>query len=505
MIESSPNISASDAKRAARNVGALMSASVVSKGLLFVWQIALGNFLGPSEFGIFNTIVGLLGIAVVIVGFGIGTIAIREVANKPEQIGQYAATMLFFQSALAGIGYVGAVAASFALGDTIISGFTAIAGLSLIIDMFGSIANDLLLAQERMVISSIIDITHIVLRVALAAFALVIGWGLLGVYLATIFSGIVRSSLFWFIHIRSGLRPIFPLEREIVSSLLRDASPIAMTALLSQTYAHADKLMTTGIIGVENTGFLAPAFLIHFGISEMVSTQLMLAMYPMMARYYDADKSETFGFIVEKLARFTLILVLPIALILTIFASSIILLIFDAAYTPTIGILQIIVWFTLLAVIRAVFSRALLVQNKQTYTLKVLVLSLSLNIVLNTVLLLRYRDPRGAAIASVAAEGLTLLLLARAFRAKGFNWRRVMPQTLRVLVVGVIAALVMIVGGWLHPIVGILLGGIVYLAGIVYSGALSEDDWDLLYRLAAAMPGGTIILRYWKRDTAINW
>lgn len=505
MSDSSPSISASDAKRAARNVGALMAASVVSKGLLFVWQIVLGNLLGPSEYGIFSTILGLLGIAVVIVGFGIGVIAIREVAKNSKQIGQYAAAMLFLQTGFAGIGYLGAVGLSFTLGDSIIAALTAIAALSLIIDMFGNIGNDLLLAQERMVISSVVDMTHIVLRVALAAGALYMGWGLLGVYLATIISGLLRSALFWWIHWRDGLRPVWPLERKIVVPLLRDALPLAMSALLSQTYAHADKLMTTGIIGVENTGYLTPAFLIHFGISELLSTQLMLAIYPMMARYYDADKTETFGFMVEKLARFTLILVLPIALILTIFASNIILLIFSPEFIPTIGILQIFVWYSLFSVIRAVFSRALLVQNKQTYTLKVLILSLSLNIVLNTVLLLRYRDPRGAAIASVAAEALTLVLLAGAFRANGFNWRRVMPQTLRILMVGVMSALVMITAGLLHPIVGMLVGAIAYLVGIVYGGALSEDDWDLLYRLVAAMPGGTMLQHYWKRNTRINW
>jgi O-antigen/teichoic acid export membrane protein len=505
MSDPSPSITASDAKRAARNVGALMAASVISKGLLFAWQIALGNFLGPTEYGIFNTIIGLMGIAAVVVGFGIGVISIREVANKPEKIGQYAATMLFLQSSFAGIGYIGAVIGSLTLGDSAITAFTAIAAISLIIDMFGNIGNDLLLAQERMVISSVVDITHIVLRVALAAGALYIGWGLLGVYLATIVSGMIRSSLFWLIHLHNGLYPIWPLEREITFSLLRDALPIALTGLLSQAYAHADKLMTTGLIDVTSTGFLGLAGLIHFGISELLSTQLMLAMYPMMARYYDADKTETFGFIVEKLARFTLILVLPIALVLTIFASTVILLIYKPDFIPAIGILQIYVWFSLFVVVRAVFSRALLVQNKQSYTLRVLVLSLSLNIGLNTAFLLLYRDPRGVAVASVATEGLTLLLLAWAFRAKGFDWQRVLQQTLRILVVGALAAGAMLAGGLIHPSIGMALGGITYLVGIIYGGALSEADWDLLYRLVAAMPGGNVILRYWKRDTAINW
>lgn len=504
-MSDSPKITASDAKRAARNVGALMAASVVSKGLLFLWQIALGNFLGPTEYGIFQTILGLMGIAVVMVGFGIGVIAIREVANKPEKIGQYAATMLFFQSSFAGIGYLGAVIGSLTFGDSAITAFTAIAAISLIIDMFGNIGNDLLLAQERMVISSVVDIVHIVLRVALAAGALYIGWGLIGVYLATLLSGTIRAIIFAWIHWQRGLRPIWPLERDLTVSLLRDALPIALTGLLSQAYAHADKLMTTGLIDKTSTGYLGPAGLIHFGISELLSTQLMLAMYPMMARYYDNNKTDTFGFIVEKLARFTLILVLPLVLVLMIFASSIILLIYNPDFTPTIGILQIYVWFSLFSVIRAVFSRALLVQNKQSYTLKVLVVSLTLNIILNTVLLMRYRDPRGVAVASAAAEGLTLVLLAWAFRAKGFDWQRFLRQTLRVLIVGAVAAGTMIVGGIIHPIVGITLGAIVYLAGIIFGGALSEDDWDLLYRLTAAMPFGTVILRYWKRDTSINW
>ena len=42
----------------------------------------------------------------------------------------------------------------------------------------------------------------------------------------------------------------------------------------------------------------------------------------------------------------------------------------------------------------------------------------------------------------------------------------------------------------------------VYLLLVLVSGAIARDDWDLLYRLVLAIPGGTIISRYWKRELA---
>ena len=75
--------------------------------------------------------------------------------------------------------------------------FAALAGINLFIDLFGNMGYDLLLAQERMVATSLVEIAHIALRIALALFALTAGWGLLGVYGAAIVSGILRSIAFW--------------------------------------------------------------------------------------------------------------------------------------------------------------------------------------------------------------------------------------------------------------------------------------------------------------------
>ena len=339
-------ISASDAKRTARNVGVLVIAQILTNGVQFIWQIWLAALLGTFDYGVFNTVMALFAIGTSLANFGIGLIAIREIASNPERIGQYAGSMLYSQTILAIVGYVSIVIAASVtpnFSDLIVA-YTAIAGISLIIDMWGGIANDLLIAQERMVTSSIMNLLPMLLRVGLAAWVLLAGWGLLGLYIVTIATGILRTVVLWGIHWRSGLQVDWRIKRHITLPLLINAAPLAINGFLALLYAHADKLMTTSIIGEEGTGFLGPAFLINFGVTELLSTAVLVAMYPMMARYYDNNSTETFGYIVETLARFMLMIALPIALTVSIFADEIILLIYPIEYTPTIGILRILIW-----------------------------------------------------------------------------------------------------------------------------------------------------------------
>ena len=500
----SGQITAADARRAARNVGVLMIASVLSKGLLFVWQIILANWLGPTENGIYATVLGLFAISAPLTGLGMGMIAIREIARKPEKIGQYAAAMLFAQTALSGVAYIALVVAGTIYGGDILA-YAAIGGISLIIDMFGSIATDLFIAQEKMIVTSTMEVAHVLLRVGLAGFALWAGWGLFGVYIATIISGILRSSILWIIHYRQHLRLDWEIDwHGLGIPMIIDMLPLSAGAVLSLGYDHADKLMMTGIIGETNTGYLHPAFLIHFGVIELFSTAILVAMYPLMAKYHSAN-SDTFGFIVEKLMRFMLMLILPVTIGLTIFSDDVIQLIFSEEYLPTIPILRVYVWYTMLTLVSNVFARALLIQNRQRYTLLVTGAALSLNIVVNYVLLTQTGDPIGAAIASVAAQALALIMLAQTFRANGFNWLSMFPGFIRLAIVTVIASVVMFLGGQIFWIIGLIAGGLVYLAGILFGRVLSDADWDLLYRLTAAMPGGHFIQRYWQRNVSINW
>ena len=83
-----------------------MIASVISKGALYIWQLVLSPWLGPSEYGIYGTVGGLMVNAAAIASFGMGLIVIRDVAREPSKAGKYWSAMLYLQTVLALVAYI---------------------------------------------------------------------------------------------------------------------------------------------------------------------------------------------------------------------------------------------------------------------------------------------------------------------------------------------------------------------------------------------------------------
>ncbi|MBN2306158.1 MAG: polysaccharide biosynthesis C-terminal domain-containing protein, partial [Anaerolineae bacterium] len=123
---------------------------------------------------------------------------------------------------------------------------------------------------------------------------------------------------------------------------------------------------------------------------------------------------------------------------------------------------------------------------------------LSLNILL-LVLLLPHIGVQGAAVASLIAEIVVLVLIIRSLTFPPDWWQRVISHTWRLGVAASGLAAVVFVTREIHPILAAVTGVPVYIGLVLVSGAIASDDWDLIYRLAMAMPGGSVIGRYWKR------
>ena len=191
---------------------------------------------------------------------------------------------------------------------------------------------------------------------------------------------------------------------------------------------------------------------------------------------------------------------LPLALVLSLFAPDLIVPLFGPNFRPTADVLRILIWYTALTMTGNVFAQGLVVQNRQRGLLAIRAAGLAINITLNALLIPRI-GIIGAAVASLSAEVLVLLGLVYTFKA--IRWPQLMPRLVRLAVLTVVVAVVMLLLGQVHPVVAMAIGPLLYVVGM--ARVLGPDDWDLLYRLVAAMPGGTFIRRFWQRDVAINW
>ena len=499
-LDSTTQPSGEDARRAARNAGALAAASLFSKGLMFAWVVVLGRWLGTSDYGIYGTVGALATIATVMGSFGMGLIVVRDVSRDPSLAGKYLTATLYMQTALIGIAYLVMNAAAWTIGySDAIRVFTALTGIGLIVDVYGNMCSDQLLAQERMIVTSVVETLHILLRIGAVAAALLLGYGLFGLYLAGVVAGTARSVAFGVALARTGVRPQLPLDAGIAWPLLVNSSPLAASAVLSLAYQQADKLFSTRLLDEASTGYLTAAFVVITGVIELLNSTVLIATYPVMSRY----AGQVFGFIVGKLVFFTVLVTLPVALTLSLFAPEVTLPLFGADFAPTARVLRVLIWYALAAMIVNVFAQGMMVQNRQRQLLVIRAGGLALNLALNLTLLIAFdMDVMGLVYASVTAELVVLALLLATFRQDGLATRRLLGRVARAVVAAALAATAMIVGGWVHFTLGILGGALVYAGGVLFGGVLATDDWDLLHRLVGAMPGGGVIGRYWQREVS---
>src|SRR5690554_3608158 len=105
--DAAPKLSGGEARRVARNAGAIAAARLISSAVLFGWQLALAVLLAKSDLGINGTVMSLFAIGVPLASFSMGLIVIRDVARQPERAGRYLSATLFIQTTLALLAYVG--------------------------------------------------------------------------------------------------------------------------------------------------------------------------------------------------------------------------------------------------------------------------------------------------------------------------------------------------------------------------------------------------------------
>jgi len=487
-----PRLSPEATRRAARNAGALAISTVVAKGLLFVWQLVLARWLGAGDYGVYGTIGALLAIGAAIPEFGMGLIVVRDVATQPHAAGRYLGATLVMQPLLAGAAYGALLVAAWLLGyDDALRVLLALAAFSLLIDALGNMAYNQLIAFERMAITALISAMHVGVLVAFGAAALAAGGGLS--------ANMLRAGALWAVLWQGGVRPVLPLDRAVARGLLINGAPLALSSFLTLAYQHADKVITTAVLGTEGTGQLTAAFVITFGVIELLSTTVLVAVFPLMSRTYSSGMRAMFEFMIEKLAFFNLLLSLPVALITSLLAVPLATLLFGADFTRTASVLAVLIWYTSAAMLSAVFAQALLIENRQRRTLAIRASGLALNVVLNLILLPAI-GVAGAAVATLVSELVVLSGLVSSFRFPADWWARVRSHLWRMALAGVGMAAALIALRGVHPLLAAAVGVPVYLALVLALGAIARDDWDLIYRLVMAMPGGAWVGRWWKRE-----
>jgi O-antigen/teichoic acid export membrane protein len=344
--------------------------------------------------------------------FGMGVIVLRDVPQKPAESGRYLSATLVLQPLLALLGVSLLIGVGLLLPyDPSVKFLLAVASISLILDALGNIYYSQLIAAEKMIATSVIAVLHIVCIIAFVGGVLLTGGGLLGLYVGTLAAGVMRWLLHWLAARQAGLRAVWPYSAVIGKLLLTSGFPIMVSGLVRQSYQHLDKVIVLSTIGEREVGYLTAAFVIVFGVTELLNTTVLVAFFPMMSRM--ASTPRELRRFVDRLALLTLGAGLPLAIGISLFAGRLSSLLFPG-FVGTASVLEILIWHTLPIMISNLYAQLLVIEHRQTLNLIIRVASLGLNLLLNLALLPTL-GVRGAAIAILIAEcvGLAGVIVAR--------------------------------------------------------------------------------------------
>lgn len=402
----------------------------------------MSPILGDAGIGIWGLATDLTAILLVITRFGLDTLLTREVTRHRGM------TLPLFWSTLRIRWMVGAACYLFLILYVKVSGYGSlksaavlVTGLAIFIESTAMACDSVLQAHEKVQYQSLGQILSAVVYFGLGWWALDSGYGLMGIIWANLISKVVRLGImaplmFWKTGPwqwrdpeaeRSG-RPVPDMRW-----LMALGFPLFLSTTFGIIYNKVDTVMLNAMLGDAVAGVYV---LGHRALDMMIIVPNLFgtALFPAMARYSFKSSSDAIR-LGERSLRFILAAMFPMTLFLMFIASPIIEYLGggDADFDNSAKVLMIVIWGVPLQSANIIFNRLLITAEKEKTFVTIGLVSMVINIVLNTLLIPRY-SYYGASAATLVSLGVSFWLHAHFLRTCGF-----LPPLLRA-VAGPIAA-----------------------------------------------------------------
>ena len=181
-----------------------------------------------------------------------------------------------------------------------------------------------------------------------------------------------------------------------------------------------------------------------------------------------------------RLLKYLILLGLPIAIGVTLLSNKIIFLMYGYGYSESIIALQILIWSIPFIFLTYVFGTIFISINKQNLLLKLVLISLILNIVLNIIIIPIY-SYIGSSTITIFTEGFFFFLCFYYLSKLLCNVeliKLVIKPTLASIIMGLFIFYIDV-----NLFLQIIIGTLVYLSALYLLKAFTEEDYELIRQI----------------------
>ncbi|MCA0446223.1 MAG: flippase [Bacteroidetes bacterium] len=440
-------------------------AEAISRLAMFYVILMLTSRMGAEGYGAWSSVYSFLSLFIVIADLGLNLVLVRDVNQAPEKFPLYSRKLLraklFLSLAFGGL----ALSSSFLISwtqseQTLIYAMTGF----LITGTWVEFVQHLLWSKDDQRVESIVK-TGNRLLVAIGSVAGILQNSMeLALYysiianLLTVGFGWIRVMKHKSIQLANSEKPVF-LWKDVWAKAL----PVSLTAFLVVLYLRVDVVMLKFFrddlaeIG-QYTAVMKIQDLVH-----TVAVIGLAALFPTLNRLWARDRKKLPD-LLSKVLKYVLLFTTAVAVGGFLTAPDLLPVIFGPQFSDGAGFARILWWGLIPMGMNLIFLNLLLIAGKTKLNLIFTLISVSVNVVVNLLLIPDY-GAIGAAWATLIAEWVLWLLLiiniraVVAFRFKiGFRWKWFVP-------VLAMAGLLILTDHW-PVITRVVAGGFVFLASL---------------------------------------
>ncbi len=524
-----PDGNESDMHNVAKNSLVPMGLSLANKAIDFAFAMLYVRLLGPEGTGKWYFVVSIYGFFEIVSRYGLGTLLTRDVADDKNRSSSYLTNVLVVRTIIwlivlpimALVTYIYYNLGSF---DINIMGYQLLGGSNVNVQPIGwqevqAIAllafamlfanyadafSSMFFAFEKMEYPAGLTNGVALLKVALGALVLLVGWSFVGLALVSLVVNILQVFLLWWLLRRTLFKPQWSWDGKLQKTMVRISGPLMINHLLATIFWRIDVWILRPLAGAVSVGLYSVGLKYLDGLN-IIPSMFTMALFPLMSRLARKEGNNLLRSYVLSL-RLLLLVALPIAVAVTFLARPLVAIVGGQQYLDVPGTMsafgytwvyiggadlafRIIIWSIPFGFMNSVTQYVLIAVNQQRYLTFAFIFGVAVNIGAN-LLLIPHFGYVAAACTTIFSELMLLIPFYLAVRRHVgiVPWFSVtMRPALSAAVM--FGATGLLVWSGMNLWIATLAGAVVYLAAVRMSGALRAPDMDIIWR---ALPKGRL-------------
>jgi O-antigen/teichoic acid export membrane protein len=391
-------------RRILRSTSILFTARFVAQLANFGFVILFARVYGPAVFGEYTFALSLGAVLAIFVSMGTNGLLLRKASSDPMEWKPMAGLIFPGQMFLAATTWLVVILIGALLGvHGVYLSIIAIVTLFQLLNPITTLFASGFTATERMAYAAIADAGGRIFILIVAGVAMVLGASIEFALLVFPVSAILVLVILARLSSAEFGRPVPRIDLRAYFALLREALPFFVNVGLTVVYTRIGILILRSTSTADEVGVFASAERLVMAASILYAT-FAQAVYPAMVRLFAHDKA-AFSQLVHRSTRLILLVCLPMATLLFLFAEDIIVGLFGAPFRDASRILQIVAWLIAFRGITTILINIAIAIDRQNMVVRSNVAGLTV-LVASCLVLTPSHGALGLAVALIVAQSV---------------------------------------------------------------------------------------------------